>query len=388
MSSNAQGAEDQSLALARRLQSQEEKNSGQAQVRKADSSKKDQLIGGVNYRPMEGVQPRPTRRRTDQKVWMFPPPEKINFPGTFGEARTACKERMRWLLVNIQSVQEFSSHQLNRDTWCDEIIQSLLNPEQGEFIFWQATNTEEEGAKYIQNYHINEIADLPHVAIIDPRTGEMVQKWKGFRDAQELATDICSFCSSRSLHGGARPDRAYSANEKDATTTDTAMQDAKPPSGMSEEEAALAAAIAMSMQESQEESTSDSAEPPAPPGQSVSPSASPASAAKPEATDSGDAGSVVGFSSKYPLSPEPDAGAEGSTRIQVRLATGKSVVRRFLITDLVGALNTLVQEEVAEAQTRVFDLSMTFPRKSLSAMLDLSIQEAGLANAAVMMKWV
>jgi hypothetical protein len=35
-------------------------------------------------------------------VWMFPPPEKINFPGTFGEARTACKERMRWLLVNIQ----------------------------------------------------------------------------------------------------------------------------------------------------------------------------------------------------------------------------------------------------------------------------------------------
>jgi len=47
-----------------------------------------------------------------------------------GEARTVCKERVRWLLVNIQSIQEFASHQLNRDTWCEETIQSLLSPEQ------------------------------------------------------------------------------------------------------------------------------------------------------------------------------------------------------------------------------------------------------------------
>ena len=37
-------------------------------------------------------------------------------------------------LVNLQSDKEFASHQLNRDTWSDSALRSVL---QASFIFWQ-----------------------------------------------------------------------------------------------------------------------------------------------------------------------------------------------------------------------------------------------------------
>ena len=37
-------------------------------------------------------------------------------------------------LINIQDNNEFASHQLNRDTWSDDNLQSVLS---GSFVFWQ-----------------------------------------------------------------------------------------------------------------------------------------------------------------------------------------------------------------------------------------------------------
>lgn len=42
---------------------------------------------------------------------------------------------MRAQLVNVQSNSEFASHQLNRDTWRDETLVSII---QGSFVFLQA----------------------------------------------------------------------------------------------------------------------------------------------------------------------------------------------------------------------------------------------------------
>lgn len=41
---------------------------------------------------------------------------------------------MRMQLVNLQSNSEFASHQLNRDTWRDETLVSII---QGSFVFLQ-----------------------------------------------------------------------------------------------------------------------------------------------------------------------------------------------------------------------------------------------------------
>ena len=37
-------------------------------------------------------------------------------------------------LVNVQSNSEFASHLLNRDTWTDETVRTVVT---GSFIFWQ-----------------------------------------------------------------------------------------------------------------------------------------------------------------------------------------------------------------------------------------------------------
>ncbi len=41
-------------------------------------------------------------------------------------------------LVNVQSESEFASHMLNRDTWRDDTVRTLI---QGSFIFWQVHKT-------------------------------------------------------------------------------------------------------------------------------------------------------------------------------------------------------------------------------------------------------
>jgi hypothetical protein len=46
-------------------------------------------------------------------------------------------------LVNVQSNSEFASHQLNRDTWSDDTVKTIIR---GSFIFWQVCT--EDGCFY------------------------------------------------------------------------------------------------------------------------------------------------------------------------------------------------------------------------------------------------
>ena len=32
----------------------------------------------------------------------------------------------KWLLINVQHHEEFSSHMLNRDTWCDDTVEQIV----------------------------------------------------------------------------------------------------------------------------------------------------------------------------------------------------------------------------------------------------------------------
>ena len=44
------------------------------------------------------------------------------------------KDDRKWMLVNIQSHLEFSSQMMNRDTFVDETVITLLRTN---FVFWQ-----------------------------------------------------------------------------------------------------------------------------------------------------------------------------------------------------------------------------------------------------------
>jgi thioredoxin-related protein len=62
----------------------------------------------------------------------------IHTAGGFQGAKQVAKDTRRWLLVNLQSDEEFSCHALNRDVWRDELVENLIR--EG-FVFWQTVRT-------------------------------------------------------------------------------------------------------------------------------------------------------------------------------------------------------------------------------------------------------
>ncbi|XP_076448524.1 UBX domain-containing protein 7-like [Babylonia areolata] len=102
---------------------------------------------------------------------LFRPPIDITFKGTFHAARDRGKSENKWLLVNIQNVQEFSCQVLNRDIWSNFTIKALVKKH---FVFWQVYHDSDEGKKFMQFYAVR---NWPHVAIVDPVTGENLVTW-------------------------------------------------------------------------------------------------------------------------------------------------------------------------------------------------------------------
>jgi len=138
----------------------------------------------------DGVQPQVARLAD-----IFAPPEHLMFKeGGFEGARTMAKDNKRWLMVNIQRDNEFSSHALNRDVWRDELVENLIR--EG-FIFWQTMDVSAEGKTYTQRYKVHE---FPHVAFIDPRTRRLLWRKEGWTQenpltAESFAEYAMDFCS-------------------------------------------------------------------------------------------------------------------------------------------------------------------------------------------------
>jgi hypothetical protein len=56
------------------------------------------------------------------------------FEGDFEAAKAKASDKGLWLLVNVQTADEFASHMLNRDTWGNELIQDMVRES---FVLWQ-----------------------------------------------------------------------------------------------------------------------------------------------------------------------------------------------------------------------------------------------------------
>eukprot|EP00397_Hematodinium_sp_SG-2012_P039158 GEMP01042714.1.p1 GENE.GEMP01042714.1~~GEMP01042714.1.p1 ORF type:complete len:390 (+),score=95.02 GEMP01042714.1:40-1209(+) len=119
---------------------------------------------------------------------------------TWFECMQLGKETQRWILVNIQDKELFESHVLNRDVWNDETIQEIIS---GNFVFWQRDTESVEGMQFCQCYKIDVQlkTSLPHVGVVDPRTGRLVKSWNAKKwDGPHVAADFFySFLDRHSL---------------------------------------------------------------------------------------------------------------------------------------------------------------------------------------------
>lgn len=288
---------------------------------------------------------------------MFRPPLRLLYRGTFSSAMKAAKEQGKWLLVNIQDETVFTSHMLNRDTWSDDIVQNVV--ESG-FVFWQNYWSNEPTRKYISLYPLQR-EELPHIAIIDPRSGQRLAQWTGFLSPQDLTEKLSDFCDQHPIPEG---------HASTAAPTPAEQQHHNPfPSGEGiSEDAQLAAAIAASLEEnsgaSNEVINVDESE-----------------EGKDETHEEEEE------TKEEELDPEPAAGTAGVTRIQIRAPDGKRLIRRFLKTEPVSHIWTFIRQEIPESRRANFEVRTAIPPANIDYSTETTIEEAKLANASLLIQW-
>ncbi len=132
--------------------------------------------------------------------WMFSLPaaaKKLNCGGDIAYARQRAKDERKWLLVNMQSIDVFQCHRLNRDTWSNDTIQTLLK---SSFIFWQRSTTSSAGQNFLRLYPNNDTSDddYPQIIIIGP-TGSKLLTHSGFIQADDLSMMLVDFLDRNDL---------------------------------------------------------------------------------------------------------------------------------------------------------------------------------------------
>jgi hypothetical protein len=313
---------------------------------------------------------------------LFRPPFEIMNQMSWEAARDKGKEESKWILVNVQADGIFDCQLLNRDIWKHEGIKELIKEN---FIFIQYNKEDPRGAEYVNYYFPMKDSDAayPHIAIVDPRTGEQVKVWSGPPNPSpgDFLMQLVEFLDRYSLDVTKKNPVARRKVEKahldvnrlsEEQMLDLALQNSLAPNGVAglkeEDPDELTKSFGdMSKGKGKEaEEVIPDAEPSD--GQDDTPSPfSQISSTNPHIEPSGPPGNEV-------------------TRIQFRHSDGR-VVRKFRTDDTVRRMFEWLKAEPLEGKEGMeFDLKGQ--GKDFIELLDETIADAGLKNATVMVEFV
>jgi hypothetical protein len=311
---------------------------------------------------------------------MFRPPFEIISHLPWDQARQEGKEDSKWLLVNVQDPSVFDCQVLNRDLWKDQAVAAMIKES---FIFLQYSRDDPRGNSYIQ-YYFSGSRDVqsayPHIAIVDPRTGEQVKVWSGspIPKPNEFLEDLVNFLERYSLDATAKnpvakrkPDLPKEMNI-DRMTEEEML------------EMALQNSLANGGSPSKPEDPDD-----------LTRSATFGTAGK--GKEAAESSSSINGQTPAPESPfslirsdrphtEPAPDPATSTRIQFRYSGGRTV-RRFDLTDHVRRIYEWLKAEPLEGKGGI-EFDLMFMGKNLMDMIDMTIEEAGLKNGSVNMEFL
>ncbi|KAJ4563343.1 UBX domain protein Ubx2 [Exophiala dermatitidis] len=322
--------------------------------------------------------------RATRLARLFQPPWDLMYKGGWEAAREEGKEQKKWILVDIQEPSIFDCQALNRDLWKNE---GIVDTVKENFIFFQYTKHDPRAAQYIQYYFptYDNPNDYPHVAIVDPRTGEQIKLWsRKVPSAPEFLMQLHEFLDRYSLDNNARNPVAKRKSE---------AKKEKPVDQLTEEEMlerALQASLASQTQE---------AKLPLPPVEDPDEltrsvgdlqSAEQPSIAETMDMDMDQDGQATAEASAFSQIPsdrphaEPAAGP-GVTRVQIRHPGGR-IVRRFAEDDPVQRIYEYLKAEPIEGKTGV-PFELVSMGKNLIDSREQTIAEAGLKNGTVMVEF-
>ena len=284
---------------------------------------------------------------------LFRPPWDIISKLDFDSAKKLARDEKKWVLINIQDVTDFRCQCLNRDFWSSNQIKDLVKQK---FIFLQFQHDSPNGQLYRNLYPFK---DYPHIAIIDPWTGERMKVWSTNPEVHKFIDDVADFTNKFSLD---KNKSNVNLREQEETQKEGTTGSERAPIMLDENE------------DDEEENENDDAD------TSVKLSSKPATI--PDAP--------LTYTQKIANIPEndvpdPSCAQEETTRIQIRSGLdGKRVVKRFALADPVSIVFQYVKFAFKDSlQGRAFTLKMQ--RQNLFDDLDKSISEAGLRNASILL---
>ncbi|KAK3989902.1 hypothetical protein QBC44DRAFT_76039 [Cladorrhinum sp. PSN332] len=316
---------------------------------------------------------------------LFRPPFDLMQQIPLEEARDIGKDDHKWVMVNLQDMSIFSCQALNRDIWKDEAVKALVREN---FVFLQYDKSDPLAEQYINFYflgrgHENQ-DNYPHVAIIDPRTGEQVKVWSGdpFPNALDFHAALAEFLDRYSL----------AANSKNPVTK-AKKERVVDVDRMTEEEM-----LEMALQNSLETTNGASSRSNVvDPDQLTKAGASTSSKGKErELTPAAEPEPVVPAKPETAFSRIPSdrphtepANGPGTTRIQFRHTEGRTI-RRFRVDETVSRIYEWLKAEppLADKSGIEFELKSMPQRQDLVELLDKTIQEAGLGNATIFLEYL
>ncbi|XP_023760569.1 plant UBX domain-containing protein 7 [Lactuca sativa] len=298
----------------------------------------------------------------DNLATLYRPPFALMFHGPFEKAKESAKNQDRWLLVNLQSTREFSSHMLNRDTWANEAVSQTI---MSNFIFWQVCDDTEDGSK-IKTYY--KLDSVPVTLVIDPVTGQKMRLWRGMIQPENLLEDLLQFMD------GSPKDHHFSLSHKRPREN----SQAPPPkiqampvvaNGTSEEDEEMRMARALSM-----ETTKNSIEEPS------------------KGSDAIKTGKETPESEKptYPPLPEEPKGDRNLVcRVGIRMPDGRRLQRNFLRSDPIQLLWSFCHGNLEGSDEKPFRLTHAIPGavKDLDYNTKSTFGESGIANSMISVTW-
>ncbi|KAJ6981863.1 hypothetical protein NC653_025074 [Populus alba x Populus x berolinensis] len=297
------------------------------------------------------------------------------------QAKGAASVQDKWLLVNLQSTKEFSSHMLNRDTWANEAVAQTISTN---FIFWQVYDDTSEGRKVCTYYKLDSI---PVVLIIDPITGQKMHSWVGMVQPESLLEDLVPF-----MDGGPRDHHKTLSHKRQRGSTLTPPKSKALVSAYEtkEEDEEVLRALAASM-----ESMKDS---------------SVIASNKKDIASKGEEKCSTRTPTYPPLPEEPSGDKSLLCRVGIRLPDGRRVQRNFLKTDPIRPAYLYWLDECVElnwpglqldlepnythftqseeAGTKLFCLKEAIPgAKRLDYDSTMTFGDSGLANSMISVAW-
>jgi hypothetical protein len=322
-----------------------------------------------------------TSSKQNMLAEMYRPPFEIMSRVPWDVARDDGKAEEKWLLVNIQDSSVFDCQVLNRDLWKDKTVQETVKEH---FIFLQFAKDDPKGSAYIQYYfQASDVSDnYPHIAIVDPRTGEQMKIWSGppVIKPAEFLMQLHEFLDRYSLNHNVRNPVAKRKQEKEKTVD-----------AMTEEEMlemamrnSLGEGAAAGQKQGDPDDLTRSTDDVKGKGRATEEDDIMGGTPEEKEEEEEESQSTSAFSSIPSNQPhtEPAADPATTTRIQFRHPAGR-VIRRFSLNDPVQRIYEWLKAEPPLEDKAGVGFDLNAMGQNLIDHLSTSIEEAGLKNGTV-----